>query len=102
MRLFNFVQQYHTIRLAAHLFSQLPAFFIAYVSRRRSHQSGHGEFLHVFAHIKLNQGIIRIEHESSQRLGKLGRSEEHTSELQSLMRISYAVFCLQKKKKIKT
>src|SRR3546814_7867550 len=27
----------------------------------------------------------------------LGRSEEHTSELQSLMRISYAVFCLQKK-----
>src|SRR3546814_1805012 len=30
--------------------------------------------------------------------GKLHRSEEHTSELQSLMRISYAVFCLKKKK----
>src|SRR3546814_5464469 len=30
----------------------------------------------------------------------LCRSEEHTSELQSLMRISYAVFCLKKKKKI--
>src|SRR3546814_1873328 len=30
------------------------------------------------------------------------RSEEHTSELQSLMRISYAVFCLTKKKKQKT
>src|SRR3546814_10036258 len=30
------------------------------------------------------------------------RSEEHTSELQSLMRISYAVFCLKKKKKLKT
>src|SRR3546814_4169854 len=29
-----------------------------------------------------------------------GRSEEHTSELQSLMRISYAVFCLKKKKRI--
>src|SRR3546814_10466826 len=29
------------------------------------------------------------------------RSEEHTSELQSLMRISYAVFCLKKKKKIR-
>src|SRR3546814_9402088 len=28
-----------------------------------------------------------------------GRSEEHTSELQSLMRTSYAVFCLKKKKK---
>src|SRR3546814_8908314 len=31
-----------------------------------------------------------------------GRSEEHTSELQSLMRISYAVFCLKKKKKNST
>src|SRR3546814_4139643 len=31
--------------------------------------------------------------------GVLARSEEHTSELQSLMRISYAVFCLKKKKK---
>src|SRR3546814_7072147 len=31
----------------------------------------------------------------------MGRSEEHTSELQSLMRISYAVFCLKKNKKKK-
>src|SRR3546814_10319185 len=30
--------------------------------------------------------------------GEFARSEEHTSELQSLMRISYAVFCLKKKK----
>src|SRR3546814_6116128 len=40
------------------------------------------------------------------RAGPLGlrapeRSEEHTSELQSLMRISYAVFCLKKKKQTK-
>src|SRR3546814_2285614 len=33
---------------------------------------------------------------------KARRSEEHTSELQSLMRISYAVFCLKKKKNMKT
>src|SRR3546814_5264958 len=32
------------------------------------------------------------------RNGETPRSEEHTSELQSLMRISYAVFCLKKKK----
>src|SRR3546814_5342413 len=31
-------------------------------------------------------------------LTRVSRSEEHTSELQSLMRISYAVFCLKKKK----
>src|SRR3546814_10280804 len=34
-------------------------------------------------------------------LGRAVRSEEHTSELQSLMRISYAVFCLKKKNKTK-
>src|SRR3546814_4678365 len=34
-------------------------------------------------------------------IGFAARSEEHTSELQSLMRISYAVFCLKKKKKNK-
>src|SRR3546814_2400180 len=34
------------------------------------------------------------------RHGGTDRSEEHTSELQSLMRISYAVFCLKKKKQI--
>src|SRR3546814_5423046 len=34
-------------------------------------------------------------------LARTPRSEEHTSELQSLMRISYAVFCLKKKKKKK-
>src|SRR3546814_5319332 len=35
---------------------------------------------------------------SAHRTGVAARSEEHTSELQSLMRISYAVFCLKKKK----
>src|SRR3546814_8865344 len=35
---------------------------------------------------------------ASQLLQQTDRSEEHTSELQSLMRISYAVFCLKKKK----
>src|SRR3546814_2123229 len=47
---------------------------------------------HIFiAHIEGGDGFrsIRIDDEE--------RSEEHTSELQSLMRISYAVFCLQKK-----
>src|SRR3546814_8244082 len=34
--------------------------------------------------------------------GQYYRSEEHTSELQSLMRISYAVFCLKKKKNMNT
>src|SRR3546814_10082859 len=37
------------------------------------------------------------EREIPLQVAVMGRSEEHTSELQSLMRISYAVFCLQKK-----
>src|SRR3546814_4455743 len=37
--------------------------------------------------------------EAARATGAGGRSEEHTSELQSLMRISYAVFCLNKKVK---
>src|SRR3546814_7161540 len=41
-------------------------------------------------------GIQRWEH-SPGDMFRLLRSEEHTSELQSLMRISYAVFCLKKK-----
>src|SRR3546814_8931902 len=39
--------------------------------------------------------------QSMRRWRRPARSEEHTSELQSLMRISYAVFCLKKKKKTK-
>src|SRR3546814_6695605 len=39
-----------------------------------------------------------IEEHRTRAARIVGRSEEHTSELQSLMRISYAVFCLKKKK----
>src|SRR3546814_8482613 len=44
------------------------------------------------------EATIREARKHPNRNGKVGRSEEHTSELQSLMRISYAVFCLKKKK----
>src|SRR3546814_9441316 len=46
-----------------------------------------------------SDGTAGVSEVASKALSKqLGRSEEHTSELQSLMRISYAVFCLKKKK----
>src|SRR3546814_7603557 len=61
-----------------------------------------------YAHFKLTRYLLRITRDSrygdsmervfyNTVLGAM-RSEEHTSELQSLMRISYAVFCLKKKK----
>src|SRR3546814_6026019 len=47
------------------------------------------------------RGLEKIEPPQRRKLVQ-HRSEEHTSELQSLMRTSYAVFCLQKKKKTST
>src|SRR3546814_6460309 len=47
---------------------------------------------------QLGDGVVRtIAMGSSDGLRRGMRSDEHTSELQSLMRISYAVFCLKKK-----
>src|SRR3546814_4384487 len=57
--------------------------------------------LKCFGHPIGASGIRMIYENYLQLLGRAGdrqRSEEHTSELQSLMRISYAVFCLKKKK----
>src|SRR3546814_8930785 len=57
--------------------------------------------------INTSRGVIvdegaLVEALEAQRIAGAGlRSEEHTSELQSLMRISYAVFCLKKKKQPK-
>src|SRR3546814_7922585 len=51
----------------------------------------------------LYRGFRSIEYSINYSARSAGtRSEEHTSGLQSLMRISYAVFCLKKKKKILT
>src|SRR3546814_5503172 len=55
---------------------------------------GAGEVVHLVA--------AQLHHPAGQHQGPgrgVDRSEEHTSELQSLMRISYAVFCLKKKNK---
>src|SRR3546814_10015493 len=64
---------------------------------RRVHANERDEFhdvaldqLHLAVHEGLGGAEPRVEEDA--------RSEEHTSELQSLMRISYAVFCLKKKK----
>src|SRR3546814_6949218 len=80
-----------------------PAFRLAQVGRwrkvdclkaREMSQFGlYGVMASLLVGIALNVPVRTLEF-----LGSI-RSEEHTSELQSLMRISYAVFCLQKKTK---
>src|SRR3546814_6770019 len=58
---------------------------------------------HIFTAIDsfLNISDSLRRHRATRLFTGTNRSEEHTSELQSLMRISYAVFCLKKKKKYK-
>src|SRR3546814_10218694 len=51
--------------------------------------------------LRLDAESLKAEYEAKLADAAKERSEEHTSELQSLMRISYAVFCLKKKKKKK-
>src|SRR3546814_4875293 len=52
---------------------------------------------HPVSHVPGHHRIAPAQHAAAAH--HLSRSEEHTSELQSLMRISYAVFCLKKKNK---
>src|SRR3546814_3835518 len=70
---------------------------------------GFAQFLHRVQHFAVGRvanGVDRdleiVHRRPAHDVAKLGgrdhRSEEHTSELQSLMRISYAVFCMKKKK----
>src|SRR3546814_7161036 len=55
--------------------------------------------VHVIAESGADDAAAAVHHHRDLGLGIVPhRSEEHTSELQSLMRISYAVFCLKKKK----
>src|SRR3546814_3838020 len=51
--------------------------------------------------VPIRVALDNLEEERRPASGDPSRSEEHTSELQSLMRISYAVFCLKKKKTTK-
>src|SRR3546814_1655350 len=64
----------------------------------RSRGSARGEVLNQKVG-KNGQGKVRADQTAPQHRHHRSRSEEHTSELQSLMRISYAVFCLKKKTK---
>src|SRR3546814_2347845 len=50
--------------------------------------------------VEMLDRVVPVEDADVSAFLEKSRSEEHTSELQSLMRISYAVFCLKKKKKL--
>src|SRR3546814_3715955 len=78
------------IRLS-NLLRSLPLPLLRNDTRRRSLGSRQGHSAHGGAAPDWHQGWLRRHSRALE-----GRSDEHTSELQSLMSISYAVFCLQK------
>src|SRR3546814_7920430 len=75
----------------AALVHQHHAALVAHVLERRRHRG-------IAGGRRLARAAGEQEHRVGLQVAVLVRSEEHTSELQSLMRISSAVFCLQKKK----
>src|SRR3546814_3422430 len=89
----------HQARLYQQMYQQFPptnhigAGMICYADSRRTAENPY--FTRLYKERQRSSGKW-----SDLRRGVNGRSEEHTSELQSLMRISYAVFCLKKKNNI--
>src|SRR3546814_6552590 len=57
----------------------------------------HITFSMCYVAVVVQSRLVSFDRSIEEAAMDLGRSEEHTSELQSLMRISYAVFCLKKK-----
>src|SRR3546814_10621408 len=81
---------------------------LEYLHRALSLRPGDGEVYREIGYLQYADGNIndaieaygkatQLQPREVKAWNGLGRSEEHTSELQSLMRISYAVFCLKKK-----
>src|SRR3546814_15299595 len=69
-----------------------------YTTLFRSLRGGFGELVRAIEK-QHGSGDRERDHGDADKEHQQQRSEEHTSELQSLMRISYAVFCLKKKKR---
>src|SRR3546814_6442427 len=84
--LFPYTTLFRSLTRAVGIFGQVMAEYV--LTYMLGHERG------VLARL-----VSQVERKWDNRQGQslAGRSEEHTSELQSLMRISYAVFCLKKK-----
>ena len=69
---FDFVEQDHRVRAPAHGFSELPAFFVADVARRRADQPRDRVLLLVFGHVDADHGVFVVEQEVGEGAGELG------------------------------
>ena len=81
MSFLNLIKQYNTVWFTTNSFCKLTAFFISYISRRSSDQTGYRIFLHVLAHIDSYHILLVIKQSRGQCFGKFcltytSRSEE--------------------------
>gem|GEM_PF-5580403 len=58
MRFFNLVKKKNTVRIPANLLTELSAFIISDISRRRTNQLGYTVFLHIFRHINTDHCLL--------------------------------------------
>ena len=80
--LFDLVEEHHGIRLAPHRFAKLAALFVTDITGRRADQPRDGVFLHIFAHVDADHGLLVIEQKFRQRARQLcladpGRSQKN-------------------------
>src|SRR3546814_1370229 len=84
------------------LHDALPIFGAVQLDAGTSQKAGTGALIQAFRSADSGRTLVAASEKRRARPASedelANRSEEHTSELQSLMRISYAVFCLKKKK----
>ena len=81
MGFFDLIEQDDRVRFSPHGLRQLSAFIVAHISRRRSDQTGHGIFLHIFTHVDPDHVVLIVKQALGKSLGKLcladaGRSKE--------------------------
>ena len=67
MRLLDFVEQHHAVRLATDRLGERAGILVAHVARRRTDETRHGELLHVLAHVDANERRRIGEQELGQR-----------------------------------
>jgi len=70
MRLLDFVEQYHRVRLASHGFGQLSTFIVTHVSRRRTDESAHRMLFLILAHVDTGHQRFIVEQVFRQCLGE--------------------------------
>src|SRR3546814_5559999 len=94
----------YTTLFRSHIAESLPRLVGRELHRRAGQQQRRADLWRQAGRLAPDRRVPRL-HDPERGLGvgaqRRPRSEEHTSELQSLMRISYAVFCLKKKKSTK-